>query len=92
LILRYLVGTERSAFSEHSAKFAESAAAQRCHAGDAERSGIPRGVETLILRHDALALDATPAEVMTPEVMGTLFGFTAAMVTSGGRAWVVPTV
>jgi iron complex transport system ATP-binding protein len=46
----------------------------------------------LVMQNGALALDATPAEVMTPEVMGTLFGFTAATVMSGGRAWVVPTV
>lgn len=45
----------------------------------------------LVMQNGALALDATPAEVMTPEVMGSLFGFTAATVTSGGRAWVVPT-
>jgi iron complex transport system ATP-binding protein len=46
----------------------------------------------LVMQNGALALDATPAEVMTPEVMGTHFGFTAETVMSGGRAWVVPTV
>jgi len=46
----------------------------------------------LVMQNGALALDATPAEVMTPEVMSNLFGFTAETVMSGGRAWVVPTV
>ena len=46
----------------------------------------------LVMQNGALAFDATPAEVMTPEVMSRLFGFTAQTVMSGGRAWVVPTV
>jgi ABC-type cobalamin/Fe3+-siderophores transport system ATPase subunit len=46
----------------------------------------------LVMQNGALALDATPAEVMTPDVMNSLFGFTAETVMAGGRAWVVPTV
>jgi ABC-type cobalamin/Fe3+-siderophores transport system ATPase subunit len=46
----------------------------------------------LVMQNGALALDATPSEVMTPAVMETLFGFTAETVISGGRTWVVPTV
>jgi ABC-type cobalamin/Fe3+-siderophores transport system ATPase subunit len=46
----------------------------------------------LVMQNGALALDATPREVMTPEVMGRLFGFTADTVAVGGRTWVVPTV
>ncbi|HEX6642136.1 MAG TPA: ABC transporter ATP-binding protein [Thermoanaerobaculia bacterium] len=46
----------------------------------------------LVMQNGALALDATPAEVMTPEVMQSLFGFTAETVMTGGRRWVVPTV
>jgi ABC-type cobalamin/Fe3+-siderophores transport system ATPase subunit len=40
----------------------------------------------LVLRDGALALDATPAEVMRADVVGALFGFEAAIV--GG--WLVP--
>jgi ABC-type cobalamin/Fe3+-siderophores transport system ATPase subunit len=46
----------------------------------------------LVMQNGALALDATPTEVMTPAVMQTLFGFTAETVMTGGRRWVVPTV
>jgi ABC-type cobalamin/Fe3+-siderophores transport system ATPase subunit len=46
----------------------------------------------LVMQNGTLALDATPREVMTPEVMHTLFGFTAETVVTGGRTWVVPTV
>jgi ABC-type cobalamin/Fe3+-siderophores transport system ATPase subunit len=46
----------------------------------------------LVMQNGALALDATPAQVMTPDVMERLFGFTAETVLAGGRTWVVPTV
>ncbi|HYC61081.1 MAG TPA: ABC transporter ATP-binding protein [Thermoanaerobaculia bacterium] len=46
----------------------------------------------LVMQTGALALDATPAEVMTPEVMSQLFEFKATTVLSDRRAWVVPTV
>lgn len=46
----------------------------------------------LVMQNGELALDATPREVMTPDVMETLFGFTADTVVSGGRTWVVPTI
>jgi iron complex transport system ATP-binding protein len=45
----------------------------------------------LVMQSGRLALDATPAEVMTPAVMESLFGFTAETVTSRGRSWVIPT-
>ena len=44
----------------------------------------------LVMQNGALALDATPAEVMTPGVMETLFGFSAETVNVGGRTWIVP--
>jgi ABC-type cobalamin/Fe3+-siderophores transport system ATPase subunit len=46
----------------------------------------------LVMQNGTLSLDATPAEVMTPEVMNALFGFNAETVMTGGRRWVVPTV
>jgi iron complex transport system ATP-binding protein len=46
----------------------------------------------LVLRAGRLALDATPAEVMTPETMRALFDFDAAAVEAGGRRWIVPRV
>jgi iron complex transport system ATP-binding protein len=46
----------------------------------------------LVMQAGALALDATPAEVMRPAVMSKLFGFEVETVTSGGRQWVVPKV
>ena len=44
----------------------------------------------LVMQNGALALDAVPAEVMRPEVMQSLFGFSAETVTAGGRTWIVP--
>ena len=44
----------------------------------------------LVMQRGALALDAPPSEVMTAEVMRTLFGFDAETVASGGRVWIVP--
>lgn len=44
----------------------------------------------LVMQRGALALDATPSEVMTAEVMRSLFGFEAETVASGGRTWIVP--
>jgi len=44
----------------------------------------------LVMQQGALVFDATPAEVMTPEVMSRLFGFSARTVMVDGRAWVVP--
>jgi ABC-type cobalamin/Fe3+-siderophores transport system ATPase subunit len=44
----------------------------------------------LVMQRGSLALDAPPAEVMTPEVMRTLFSFEAETVTTGGRTWIVP--
>jgi ABC-type cobalamin/Fe3+-siderophores transport system ATPase subunit len=44
----------------------------------------------LVMQRGALALDAAPAAVMTPEVMSSLFGFDAQTVSVGGRNWVVP--
>ncbi|HET7436616.1 MAG TPA: ABC transporter ATP-binding protein [Thermoanaerobaculia bacterium] len=46
----------------------------------------------LIMDRGTLALDATPAEVMRPEVMRTYFGFDVEAVTAGGRSWVVPKI
>jgi len=46
----------------------------------------------LVMRDGALALDATPAEVMRPEAMRALFGFEASSVEAGGRTWIVPRV
>jgi len=44
----------------------------------------------LVMQNGALALNATPDEVMTPAVMKTLFGFDAQTVVTGGRTWIVP--
>ncbi|HWS70623.1 MAG TPA: ABC transporter ATP-binding protein [Thermoanaerobaculia bacterium] len=44
----------------------------------------------LVMRDGALALDATPEEVMQPEAMRELFGFEASAVEVGGRSWIVP--
>ena len=44
----------------------------------------------LVLQGGTLALDAPPAQIMTAEVMRTLFGFDAETVASGGRTWIVP--
>jgi len=44
----------------------------------------------LVLQRGTLALDAPPAEIMTAEVMRTLFGFEAETVAAGGRTWIVP--
>ncbi|HEX9984591.1 MAG TPA: ABC transporter ATP-binding protein [Thermoanaerobaculia bacterium] len=46
----------------------------------------------LVMQNGSLALDAPPREVMTPEVMQRLFGFTAETVVSGNQTWVVPKV
>jgi ABC-type cobalamin/Fe3+-siderophores transport system ATPase subunit len=44
----------------------------------------------LVMQRGSLALNASPAEVMTPDVMKTLFGFDAQTVSAGGRTWIVP--
>jgi iron-chelate-transporting ATPase len=44
----------------------------------------------LVMQRGALALDAPPSEVMSEEVMRTLFAFEAETVASGGRTWIVP--
>ena len=44
----------------------------------------------LVMQNGALALDATPKEVMTPRVMEELFGFTAQTVNTGDQTWIVP--
>jgi ABC-type cobalamin/Fe3+-siderophores transport system ATPase subunit len=44
----------------------------------------------LVMQDGALALDATPREVMTPSVMESLFGFHAETVVVGDRTWIVP--
>jgi ABC-type cobalamin/Fe3+-siderophores transport system ATPase subunit len=44
----------------------------------------------LVMQRGTLALDATPSEVMTADVMRSLFGFEAETVASGGRTWIVP--
>jgi len=44
----------------------------------------------LVMQNGTLALDATPAEIMRPEVMHTLFGFEAETVASAGKTWIVP--
>ncbi|MGZ5460575.1 MAG: ABC transporter ATP-binding protein, partial [Thermoanaerobaculia bacterium] len=46
----------------------------------------------LVMQRGALALDASPAEVMRADVMRSLFGFDAEIVSSGGRTWIVPGV
>lgn len=46
----------------------------------------------LIMQHGSLARDATPAEVMQPDVVRELFGFDAEAVAVGGRNWLVPRV
>ena len=44
----------------------------------------------LVMERGTLALDASPREVMTPEVMRRFFGFDAAAVEVEGRRWMVP--
>jgi ABC-type cobalamin/Fe3+-siderophores transport system ATPase subunit len=44
------------------------------------------------MQRGSLARDATPAEVMQPEVVRELFGFDAVAVAMGGRSWLVPRV
>jgi iron complex transport system ATP-binding protein len=44
----------------------------------------------LVMQNGTLALDASPQEVMTPEVMRTLFGFEAETVRVGEKSWIVP--
>lgn len=44
----------------------------------------------LVLQRGRLALDAPPAEVMTPAVLRDLFDLDAEIVTNGGRSWIVP--
>ena len=46
----------------------------------------------LVMNNGALALDATPAELMKPEVVRQHFGLDAMTVTAGGRSWLVPRV
>ncbi len=46
----------------------------------------------LVMQRGALALDATPGEVMQPAAIRELFGFDAEAVRAGGRAWLVPRV
>lgn len=46
----------------------------------------------LIMQHGSLARDATPEEVMQPDVVRELFGFDAEAVAMGGRSWLVPRV
>ncbi len=46
----------------------------------------------LVMQNGTLAFDGTPTEAMTPAVMRTLFGFTAEIITTGGRNWIVPSV
>jgi ABC-type cobalamin/Fe3+-siderophores transport system ATPase subunit len=44
----------------------------------------------LVMQAGTLALDATPAEVMQPDVMHRYFGFDAVSVEGGGRRWMLP--
>ncbi|HYK02790.1 MAG TPA: ABC transporter ATP-binding protein [Thermoanaerobaculia bacterium] len=44
----------------------------------------------LVMQDGTLALDATPGEVMRPEVMSRFFGFEAETLEAGGRTWIVP--
>ncbi|HEY0143010.1 MAG TPA: ABC transporter ATP-binding protein [Thermoanaerobaculia bacterium] len=44
----------------------------------------------LVMQDGALALDATPAEVMTSEAMKRYFGFDARTIEHEGRAWMIP--
>jgi ABC-type cobalamin/Fe3+-siderophores transport system ATPase subunit len=46
----------------------------------------------LVMQRGALALDATPSEVMQPARIRELFGFDAEAVEANGRAWLVPKV
>jgi iron complex transport system ATP-binding protein len=46
----------------------------------------------LVMQQGKLARDATPDEVMQPDVIRELFGFDADAVRAGGRAWLVPRV
>jgi ABC-type cobalamin/Fe3+-siderophores transport system ATPase subunit len=44
----------------------------------------------LVMQNGTLALDASPENVMTPDVMRALFGFEAETVRAGNKTWVVP--
>ena len=44
----------------------------------------------LVMQNGALALDASPRDVMRPDVMRSLFGFDAHVANAGGRTWIVP--
>ncbi|MEA2568759.1 MAG: cobalamin transport system ATP-binding protein [Acidobacteriota bacterium] len=46
----------------------------------------------LVMQEGAVALDASPREVMQPEVIRRLFGFDAEAVDANGRTWLVPRV
>ena len=46
----------------------------------------------LVMQNGSLALDASPSDVMRPEVMRELFGFEAHVANAGGRTWIVPSV
>lgn len=46
----------------------------------------------LVMQNGTLARDATPSEVMQPEVVRELFGFDAEAVSRNGRSWLVPRV
>jgi ferric hydroxamate transport system ATP-binding protein len=44
----------------------------------------------IVLRAGVVEADGTPAAIMRPEVIGSLFGFDAATAEVGGRRWLVP--
>jgi ABC-type cobalamin/Fe3+-siderophores transport system ATPase subunit len=46
----------------------------------------------LVMQSGALAMDAAPRDVMTPEVVQRLFDFAAAGVEVDGRTWIVPRI
>jgi ABC-type cobalamin/Fe3+-siderophores transport system ATPase subunit len=46
----------------------------------------------LVMQEGAVALDATPRDVMRPDVMQRLFGFNAIAVEADGHTWLVPRV
>ncbi|MFZ2493322.1 MAG: ABC transporter ATP-binding protein [Thermoanaerobaculia bacterium] len=46
----------------------------------------------VVMQKGRIALDATPAEVMQPDVMRAYFGLEVDAVQAGGRSWVVPHV
>ena len=46
----------------------------------------------LVMQEGAIAFDASPREVMRPEVIRRFFGFDSAAVDSNGRTWLVPRV